>query len=86
MFTHVPLCHTCNREVAGPFTNDLGEGFCSAECEAEAQAEFAGWTDEQDSDCYNCGVKGKFYDDLCYQCQCDLHAIGTYDMDGDGWQ
>lgn len=39
---HVPMCHTCGQaEVAGPFTTADGEGFCSAACEAEAQADSA---------------------------------------------
>lgn len=40
--THVPMCFNCNaREVAGEFSNASGEGFCSAECEREANEEFA---------------------------------------------
>lgn len=32
--------------------------------------------------CDNCDTPGEFYDGLCYQCQCELHALGLYDMDG----
>jgi hypothetical protein len=39
-----------------------------------------------DDSCIGCGAEGKYYDDLCYQCQCEYHAVGRYDMDGDGWQ
>lgn len=47
IMTHVPMCHTCGQaEVAGPFTTADGEGFCSASCEAKAQAEFAAWAVE----------------------------------------
>lgn len=50
--THTPLCLYCAaREVAGAFTYDNGEGFCSVECntafhtEAEPVDEpAAGWT------------------------------------------
>jgi hypothetical protein len=42
----------------------------------------AGFT-EEDS-CSGCGAEGKYHDDLCYQCQCEAHADGSYDMDGDG--
>lgn len=46
MLTHVPLCLNCvTREVAGKFSYPDGSGFCSAICEAEAQAEFAAYTD-----------------------------------------
>lgn len=49
--THVPMCHTCGRfEVAAPFTNDFGEGFCSQECEDIANEEVGGWTDEEISE------------------------------------
>jgi hypothetical protein len=38
--THVPMCLACDaHEVAAPFTNDSGEGFCSQECEASANEE-----------------------------------------------
>lgn len=51
LMTHVPMCHACgSAEVAAPFTTADGMGFCSAACEAEAQAEFAAWSDEQDAD------------------------------------
>ena len=36
--------------LSAPFTTADGMGFCSAACEAEAQAEFAAWSDEQDAD------------------------------------
>ena len=49
--THVPMCLACDaHEVAAPFTNDSGEGFCTAECEAEAQAEFADWLSDCERD------------------------------------
>lgn len=34
--------------------------------------------------CSECG-QAAAYDGLCYQCQTVLHAIGAYDMDGEGW-
>lgn len=36
-----------------------------------------------DERCDECGTPGTFYDGLCYQCQCELHAIGAYNMDGE---
>jgi hypothetical protein len=45
--THVPMCLACDaHEVAAPFTNDSGEGFCSQECEASANEEAEDGTDE----------------------------------------
>jgi hypothetical protein len=101
---HVPMCLYCDHEeVAAPFTNTYGEGFCSAKCErtaaeefadafAESEAEFERTVDKEFADahadkdaCSECGAEGKYYDDLCYQCQCELHAIGKYNMDEEGW-
>ena len=56
--THVPMCHTCGlTEVAAPFTNDLGEGFCSEECALAAgvdsfdgEESVGGWTDDEISE------------------------------------
>ena len=39
---------------------------------------------EEVGKCDGCGREGNYYDGLCYQCQCDAHANGEYDMDGDG--
>lgn len=36
--------------------------------------------------CENGCGRDASYDGLCYQCQCDLHAAGAYNMDGDGWR
>ncbi len=36
--------------------------------------------------CEGCEAVGRYYEGLCYQCQCDHHAMGVYDMDGDGWR
>jgi hypothetical protein len=41
--------------------------------------------EDQGDCCAECGVAGHYYDDICYQCQCTLHTIGRYDMDGNGW-
>lgn len=42
MTAHVPFCLYCNaREVSAPFTFSTGEGFCSAQCEQDANAEEA---------------------------------------------
>lgn len=38
--THVPMCLHCGeKEIAGPFTYDNGDGFCSAECSNTAHEE-----------------------------------------------
>lgn len=61
---HVPMCHTCGQvEVAGPFTTADGEGFCSAACEAEVQAEFAAWSAEQDADSAEGRARGQHRDE-----------------------
>lgn len=37
--------------------------------------------------CSECGtpLPADHSDGICYQCQCELHAIGAFDMDGRGW-
>lgn len=59
MTGHVPLCFNCDaREVQEPHTYADGTGFCSAECERTANAEFAAHFDEVDGDtpdCVDCG-------------------------------
>jgi len=123
MTAHTPLCLNCNaHEVAGAFTNEYGEGFCSLACYDAANTEAADhfahpmceWCEkflaearhpegqevcrgcwsyededrywEQNESCAECGEPGRYYEGLCYQCQTDLHEVGAYDMDGDGWQ
>jgi hypothetical protein len=40
--TAIPMCFNCGtREVVGEFSNSYGEGFCSAQCEQDANEEFA---------------------------------------------
>jgi len=34
--------------------------------------------------CDECLVNTAAYDGLCYECQCSLHSVGAYDMDGAG--
>jgi uncharacterized paraquat-inducible protein A len=36
--------------------------------------------------CVECEQVEAAYEGLCYQCQCYLHSIGAYDMDGTGWK
>lgn len=35
--------------------------------------------------CAECGLTEAACDGICYQCQCELHSLGAYDMDGAGW-
>lgn len=37
-------------------------------------------------DCTECGTQLAAHDGLCYECQTKLHALGAYDMDGQGWR
>ena len=40
-----------------------------------------------EAECAECGtpISPDNWDGICYQCQCELHAIGVFDMDGEGW-
>lgn len=55
---------------------------------AAVEADVRGWGGKLDKEdtCEGCGAVGRYYEGLCYQCQCDAHAVGEYDMDGDGWR
>ncbi len=39
----------------------------------------------EDEPCSECGVPTASDEGICYQCQCGLHAVGAFDMDGKGW-
>lgn len=36
--------------------------------------------------CDECGEPTASDEGICFQCQCELHAVGAFDMDGDGWR
>jgi len=33
-----------------------------------------------------CGAEVTNTDGICYECQCRLHALGDFNMDGEGWR
>jgi hypothetical protein len=36
--------------------------------------------------CDECGRAGDYFEGICLECQCALHAVGAFNMDGDGWR
>ena len=57
-------------------------GFC---CEGEGTPDLPDpEPPEHDNDCPECGAHTGT--GTCYQCQCYLHSIGAYDMDGEGYR
>lgn len=36
--------------------------------------------------CCECNRPSDNPEGVCYECQCTLHALGAYDMDGNGWR
>lgn len=36
--------------------------------------------------CAECGCSSDNPEGICYECQCFLHSVGAFDMDGRGWR
>ena len=71
------------------YLDELDEEIAKTESRLAAlkQEKFDHMNEPYYDECVECGceVSPDNRDCLCYQCQCELHAIGAFDMDGKGW-
>jgi hypothetical protein len=75
MTYHIPLCLNCgNHEVQAPYTFGDGEGFCSQQCEKDANEGFADEADYMNQLCTMCRTHEAVEDGFCsFQCENLFH-------------